>query len=275
MSDPERPLVIRRYDGRRHNAVVTAVTDTKGEPMRILLTVVAIVITLSLAVAPASAGQHDVDIATIGTRTLEQDPQEILARLQKAPPANDLPSPFSEPAYIDPSTMSGTSTGIDESSLAGIVGTALYSFVYEPGGIPATPGAAPVASPQAGGPVRLYSVSSLHYVVFDHEVSPDALIDLNAALKTTLGDEAAASEVHEVTINDTPAYRFAMDTEINDVPIHAEWIAIPVGSVAVISMAMSGGEDVDLETLAADAEALALTGIGHLDTVISAPKPAG
>lgn len=242
--------------------------------MRILVTVAALILALATAFGPASA-QDEVDIAAVASAALEQDPQQILARLRNAPPTVELPPAFSEPTYIDPSTLSGSTGGINEDTVSGIVGTSVYSLVYEPGGVPATPGAAPVASPQSRGPVRLYSVSSLHYVVFDHEISPDALTDLNSALKAAIGDEAAASEIHEVTVNDTTAYRFAMETTINDVTIFAEWLAIPVGNVAVITMTMSGGEDVDLETLAADAEALALTGIAHLDDVLAAPKPAG
>lgn len=243
--------------------------------MRFPFLALAVFLALTTTFAPAAAQHADVDIASVAAETANHDSQETLARLENAPPAIELPEAFSEPTYIDPSTMTGSSGGIDEDTVSGIIGTAAYSLVYEPGGVPATPGAAPVASPQASGPVRLYSVASLHYVVFDHEISPDALTDLNSALKAAIGDEAAESEIHEVTVNDTTAYRFAMETTINDVTIYAEWLAIPVGNVAVVSMTMSGGEDVDLETLAADAEALALTGIAHLSGVLAAPQPAG
>lgn len=246
--------------------------------MRLLLSLLALLFGTTIATAPLASAQDSPDIAAVAADVMDSDPAGLLSDLETPIPADLLPEGFTEASYVDPDAVSGASPAIDEETAPGVIGTTSYSVIYQQstgGGSPvSSPEAAP--SPQASGPTNLYSTAGLHFVAFDHEFDASTLEDFDQAIMATTGQQATDMEIEEISINDTPAYRFTIQTEINAVPVYMQWVAIPVGNIAVLGMVMLGGQDVDLDALAADAEALALAGIVHLgNTAANETQPAG
>lgn len=246
--------------------------------MRLILSLMALLFGAMVVAAPVVTAQGAPDIAAVAADVTDSDPERLLNALETPIPVDLLPAGFAEATYVDPEAVSGASPAIDEGTSAGVIGTTSYSVIYQQQPGEGTPTSSPqaMASPEATGPTNLYSTAGLHYVVFDHAFDAGTLEDFDQAIRATIGQQAADMEVEEITIGDTPAYRFTIQTEINAVPVFMQWVAIPVGNVAVLGMVMLGGQDVDVDALAADAQALALAGIVHLgNTAANDTQPAG
>jgi hypothetical protein len=84
-----------------------------------------------------------------------------------------------------------------------------------------------------------------------------------------MGSEAQQGTVEEITINDAPAILISTMTTVNAVEIHTQWIAVPVGNVAVVGMVMLGADAFNEETFIAENEALVLSGIAYLQSIVT------
>lgn len=242
--------------------------------MRTLLALLTCLLAAMLLAVPGIAAQDDIDITAIAETVLTRDAESLVRALQTPMVAEELPAAFSDAEYVEPESIPGNTDDLVGDEMGDIIGTVMYSVAYEPGG--GAPSPVPSASPQAGGPVRIYSTASLNYVVYADEINPEMLESLGEAVLATLGDPAADMEVDEIVIDETTAYVITITTVTNGVELVMQWFAIPVGNVAVISMAMSGGIAVDVEVLREDARALALAGAQHLGAVAEdESQPAG
>lgn len=226
-----------------------------------------------LVTAPVLRAQDSVDIAAIAEVVSSRDP-ELLAAALETPMADDtLPAGFSLAELIDPESLSTSTASVTSGDVEGLVAPVMYSISYQP-----TDGesATPLASPVAGGPARIYNTGSMNYLIFDHDLSEETPEAFGQMLTDALGDQGAAAEVQEVALSNTTAYMASISTEINGVQVVMQWVAVPVGNVAVIGMAMSGGVSVDTEALQRDAQALTVAGVRHLGAVAEAnEEPAG
>ena len=228
-----------------------------------------------LALAPLVRAQDDIDIPSIAEAVLERDAKSLVPVLQTPLDAGDLPAAFSNAEYVDPGSVPGDTGNIAGEMMGDVIGTVMYSIDYQPGtGAPASP--SPGASPAAGGPASIYTTASLNYLVYGKEINAESLQGLGEVLLDTIGDQAAEVEVWQTAIGDTAAYVITISTLTNGIEVIMQWVAIPVGNVAVIGMAMSGGVNVDVDALRQDALALARAGVGHLGAVAQdESQPAG
>lgn len=228
-----------------------------------------------LALAPLVSAQDAIDIPSIAEIVLERDAESLVPALKAPIDEEGLPAAFSNAEYVDPASVSGDTGNIARGSMGDVIGTVMYSIDYQPVmGASASP--SPVASPAAGGPASIYNTASLNYLVYGDEVNPESLEGLGEVLLSTIGDQAAEVEVSEITIDDTIAYVITISTVTNGIEVVMQWVAIPVGNVAVISMAMSGGVNVDVDALRKDALALAIAGTRHLGAAAQdESQPAG
>jgi hypothetical protein len=241
--------------------------------MRILLAILTGLLGVTLVMAPVVHAQSDVDISMVAETVADLEPAVLIAALEDPMADDALPSQFSDAALIDPAEAGAGSAGLDNDGVEDSVGTVTYGLTYQPEA-PATPSVQ--ASPRAGGPERIYNLASVHYMIFDHQLDASALEQFDETLRESIGDQAVDSEVQQITIQDTPAYLISIETEINGIPIVMEWTAIPVDTVAVVSMTMTGGETVDIEALQSDSEALALASVAHLGSAVeNRTTPAG
>lgn len=239
-------------------------------PMRTLLALFTCLLGVTLAMAPVAYAQDDVDIAAVAEKISGLEPEALIAALHDPMEDDALPEAFSAAHFVDPMDASA---GIDESEMNDIVGSVTYALTYQPAA-PATP--SPQASPRTGGPERIYNLASVHYLIFEQPLDATTMESFDETLRNSIGDQAVNAEVEEITIQDTASYRISIETETNGIPIVIEWVAIPIGNVAVVSMTMTGGEAVDIGALQADAEALALASAEHLGTAAeNRTTPAG
>jgi hypothetical protein len=229
----------------------------------------------TLAFAPLVGAQDDIDIPSIAEAVLERDAESLVPALQTPMDAGDLPPTFSNAEYVDSGSVPGDTGNIAGETMGDVIGTVMYSIDYQPGtGASASP--SPVASPAAGGPASIYTTASLNYVVYGEEINPESLEGLDEVLLDTIGDQAAEVEVSESAIDDTVAYVITISTLTNGIQVVMQWVAVPVGNVAVISMAMSGGVNVDVDALREDALALAIAGTRYLGAAAQdESQPAG
>lgn len=243
--------------------------------MRLLPVLLTCLLGAVLLHAPIVAAQDDVDIPAIADRVLARDPESLVQALRLPMANEDLPAPFTRADYVDPESVSGDAANIAGDEMGDVVGNVMYSVAYKPDES-ASASPSPVASPIAGGPASIYTTASLNYLVYDHALNPETLENFDQVVLDALGDQAADAEVKEIAIGETTAYVITVATITNGIELIMQWIAIPVGNVAVVSMAMSGGVAVDRDELRADAEALALAGTRHLGAVAEdESQPAG
>ncbi len=229
----------------------------------------------TLAPAPLVNAQEDIDIPSIAETVLERDPESLVPALKAPMNADDLPPAFSNAEYVDPGSVPGNTGNIAGAAMGEVIGTVMYSIDYQPGtGASASP--SPGASPAAGGPASIYTTASLNYLVYGEEINAESLEGLGKVLLDTIGDQAADVEVSEITIDDTVTYVITISTLTNGIEVVMQWVAIPVGNVAVMGMVMSGGVNVDVDALWEDALALAIAGTRHLGAAAQdESQPAG
>lgn len=231
--------------------------------MRTMLAVLICMLAVTLAVSPIAGAQSDVDVPAVAQTVTGVDPDALLAALHQPMANDDLPAQFSDATYVEQETQASDA----------IAGAVTYTLTYMPGP-EASP--SPQASPVQRGPERIFNLASVQYLVFDHELDAAALEQFDDVLRGFIGDQAANADVETITVQDAPAYRISIETETNGIPIIIEWVAIPVGTVAVMSMTMTSGETIDIASLQADAEVLAIASVGHLGSAVEhRTTPAG
>lgn len=225
--------------------------------MRILFTLLTAILAWLLIASSTTVASDTVDVTRIASAIAPLQADQIATALQAPVPDDALP-----PAFNDASPLKQE----DEAPYmaAGAAASVSYSMTYTPDTEP-TPEA---ASPRPSGPGRTFNTASITYLVFEEELTTDMLADFDEIFLATVSDQDATAETQEITIADQPAWLISIETEINGIPILIDWVAVPVGKVAVLSMTMSGGTAVDRESLLADAEALSLAAITHLGTAI-------
>lgn len=243
--------------------------------MRLLPVLLACLLGAMNLLAPIVAAQDDVDIPAIAETVLARDPEALVQALRIPMTNEHLPAPFSGAEYVDPESVPGDAASIAGDEMGDVVGNVMYSVAYKPDeNASASP--SPVASPIAGGPASIYTTASLNYLVYDHALNPETLESFDQVVIDALGDQAADAEVKQISIGETTAYLITITTMTNGIELVMQWNAIPVGNVAVVSMAMSGGVAVESDELRTHAQALALAGARHLGAVAEdESQPAG
>jgi|GEM_PF-3432497 len=238
--------------------------------MRPLLHILVAATGAMLLLAPVASAQSSIDIPEIASHLAATDTNALISSLQK-PMANDtLPTGFADAIKVDSGDAIPPSSFPEDQQPLAIVS---YSLTYSPGG-GATPEAG--ATPPAGGPERIYNNAAVYYVLFDQPRDPENMDQVDAILRTVVGDLAVDEDTRHITIADTTAALISIENELNGVPLIMDWIALPVGNVVVISMTMAGGEAADNPQAQADAEALISAALIHLDSAAeNATTPAG
>lgn len=223
--------------------------------MRTLMAIATGILAIAWITTPGAATPPATDIPAISDQIASLSPKDIQAALHSPIPDDQLPPGFSDATFLDQddATMQTRETGA--------TGSVTFSLVYMPEG-DATPDAQ--APSRTGGPGRLYNTASTTYLIFDAPLTGDALKGFEDILRAAIGDQATGAEARHITVADQQAWNITVETEINGIPIIMDWVAIPVGKVAVVSMTMSGGESVDRDALLSDAEHLSVAAIDHL-----------
>lgn len=243
----------------------------RNTSMRLMMAIVTMLMTMQLFVSHDVYGQEDVDIQAVIQNISGLDPDILIAALQTPMPNDALPSRFVDATLVDPDEV-GESSGSDEDMNVS-VGSVTYSLTYQHSQAETSP---VQATPPVGGPNRLYNLASVQYLVFDKDLDAAALEQFDETLRVFVGDQAAGADVQHITVQDSPAFLISIETETNGIPIVIEWLAIPVGTVAVVGMTMTGGDNVDTVELTADAQALTLASVAHLDMAVkNRTAPAG
>ena len=250
------PMTVRAACSHSHNSGRQSVKQ-KALPMRTLLATLTCILGFLVAATPIVDAQSSVDIPSIEQKVMGVSPDALVAALHTPMPNEDLPQQFSGATYVEPtSPRAGTES---------VIGSVTYTLTYEP-----TPGGTPSsqASPRASGPERIFNLASVQYLIFEHQLDAAALEHFDDVLRSTIGDQAVNADVETISIQGRTAYRISIETETNGIPIVIEWVAIPVGLVAVVGMTMTSGETIDIVALQADAEALTVAGVGHLGSAV-------
>jgi hypothetical protein len=152
-------------------------------------------------------------------------------------------------------------------------GSAIYTITYAPEYADATTSpeaaASPIASPASRTPQAYFVSSTLTYLLLTDPVDTTDMASFGTQMQEAMGSEARQGTVEEISVGDAPAILISTVTTVNAVEIHAQWIAVPVGNVVVVGMVMIGADTFDEEAFRADNEALVLSGIAYLESIVT------
>lgn len=238
--------------------------------MRFFLTLLTVLLASPVLTTGA---QETVDIQAVADEVTAVDSERLLMGLNTPIPNDLLPAPFSNPRLMENETLAQQRATFSE-AFPGLSGSVVYTANYMPEPATASPVAAtaspeatPGGSPAGRSPQAIFSSSTLTYLVYNEPVDTVDQDAFASSLQTALGSEAQQGTVEWITVNDVPAVRVSAMTVVNAVEIHAQWIAVPVGSVVVIGMVMTGTDSFEEDAFNADNEALVLSGIRYLASV--------
>lgn len=234
--------------------------------MRTLLAVLSLIVCSGFVAAPIASAQESLDIEAVAKMVLARDPEDILLALNSAIVDEQLPDAFSGPTLTDLAPGEGNTVSAED--LTGGIGNVMYTVTYTP---PASPDASPTASPAANRGGVIYNAASLNYIVLDHEIDDTTLAEFDSAARTTVGSSPEQTQVETITVGNTNGYLISTSSIANGLQVIIQWIAIPVGTVMVVSQLMIGGEQVDVATLQTMNESLAFAGVQHLG-MITGPR---
>jgi hypothetical protein len=239
--------------------------------IRKMLLTLSLLMGVVFATAPLASAQSDVDIEQVSETVLGADTEALLAALETPMADEELPAGFSAAEFVDPAQATGQEGVIPSSDLEGTVGSVAYLINYEPSAS-ATPDGE--ASPEAGMGAFSFGMGSLNYVAFEDELDSGDLQDFKDGAEEGIAGSATpeagtnqTATVEDITVNDTDAVLLTYVIEEDGVQSVVQMIAVPVGSVMVMSMVVYASETVDADMLRTDAENLVLSGIDHLGTV--------
>lgn len=234
--------------------------------MRTFVAMLSLIVCSWLVVTPLAIAQESPDIQAITQAVLQNDPDALLLALNAPIDDVELPDPFSGARLTDPNPGEGDTISAED--LTGGIGNIMYSVTYSP----TMPGnGTPMASPAANQAGTVYNAASLNYIVLDHELDDASREEFATAAQAALEGNMGQTQVETITIDDTEALLISTSSTANGLEIVIQWIAIPVGTVMVISQLMLGGEQVDIAELQALTESLALAGVNHLGMIVG-PK---
>jgi hypothetical protein len=237
--------------------------------MRKILLLLAMIASLSFAVAPVAMAQDDIDLTSISETVLDADLQTLITALETPMANEELPAGFSNATYMDPETATGNEGVLPSSELEGSEGSVAYMVEWDPANVDGTPEAD--ASPTAEGfSIR---IATLNYVFFDDEISSDDLDDFKAEVEKSLQtEEGAESSVETVEMSGSDAVLLTYQIDDGNVQSIVQMVALPVGNTMVISMIVEAGSEVDAEALQTASEELALSGATYLGTVAESAR---
>lgn len=235
--------------------------------MRTLAALLSIVVCSGLLAAPVATAQDSPAIQAVTEMVLAHDPEALLLELNTPLPDDQLPDGFINATLTDPNPLEGDTVSADD--LEGGIGNVMYTVRYDHA---LDQGSTPVASPTAQRSGPMYNAASLNYIVLDREFDDHAMEEFEAAALETLGGNAQRTEVETITVGGVDAHMITTFSTTNGLQVIIQWIAIPVGTVMVISQLLLGGERVDTDAMRSMNESFALAGVSHLQAAVD---PAG
>lgn len=212
--------------------------------------------------------QESVDISAVAEQVSSVDSERLLMGLNTPIPDDILAGPFADARPMEGQTLTEQRARFND-ALEGISGSVVYTLRYSPVSATASPSASPSGSPVARAPQAIFSSSTLSYLVFSEPIDLSEPEAFASSIQAAMGSEAQEGTVEQITVNDAPAVQISAMTVVNAVELHAQWIAVPVGNVVVIGMVMTGSDSFVEEDFNADNEALVLSGIRYLETIVN------
>jgi hypothetical protein len=216
--------------------------------------------------------QEPLDIDAVAGQVTSVDSEQLLMGLNTPIPDEFLSGPFSGAKPMSAELLSQQRATFDE-ALDNITGSTIYTVAYSPElSSPETSPdgtSSPSASPSARSPQAVFSSSTLTYLVSANPIDTSDMASFGTRMQAAMGSEAQQGTVEEITLNDAPAVLISTMTTVNAVEIHTQWIAVPVGNVAVVGMVMLGADAFNEETFVAENEALVLSGIAYLQSIVT------
>lgn len=217
----------------------------------------------ALLVAPYGVNRMDdrPSLVELADLTQQHDPETLLARLGAPIERKFLPIGFTDASPLDPSLQAQELEAFRAAGMETLIGVHTFnvSLEQDSAGAPSLS-----ASPAASVNPDLYESGTISYLVFEQPIDAATLGEFETQFIAAIGQGAGQESVEEIPFDDSVALRLQSSSEVNGVPMHMQWLVIPIGNVVAITSVVSASDTLDNAAFSLVNERLAASAIQWL-----------